>query len=380
MHPSQHSLHVHSLGLLSLPLLFACNSAPTAPADPDIPRGLQRTVDSIAKAGNVPGVVIEVRAAGGAAYVITSGVSSLESRQRVQATDRFRIASVTKSMVATIILQLADEGRLTLDDTLQRRLPGVVPSASRITLRQLLNHTAGLPDYTNDEAFIEAVLANPGRAWSPAELVAISNAMPRLFEPGTPGAHAYSNTDYIILGLLIESITGRTVAQELSSRLFIPLGMTSSSYSTSPSLPVPFAQGYVDLDDSQRDIPVGTILSPTWGGAAGAVVSTTPDLSRFVDALASGRLVQAATFAAQRTPVTGSAVRFPGEVVDVGYGQGVIVSDGWIGHNGAIPGYEAEAHAKVGVGSIVVLLNRSTDTGVSRALFTAVRRAQFGGP
>ncbi|HYW32091.1 MAG TPA: serine hydrolase domain-containing protein [Gemmatimonas sp.] len=365
---------------LALPFLVACSSTPTTPADPDVPLGLQRTVDSIATAERIPGVVIEVRTAGGVEYVLTSGVSSLESRKRIRATDRFRVASVTKAMVATVILQLVDEGRLELTDTLQRLLPGIVPSAARITVRQLLDHTAGLPDYTNDEAFIEAVLADPGKAWTPAQLISISNRMPRLFEPGAPGQHAYSNTDYVLLGMVIEAVTRRTVAEELSARLFVPLGMTRSSYSTSPSLPAPFAQGYVDLDDAQRDIPVGTILSPTWGGAAGAVVSTAPDLSRFVDALASGRLVRPATFAAQRTPVAGSAVRFPGERVDVQYGLGVILSDGWIGHNGAIPGYEAEAHAKTGVGSIVVLLNRSTDMGASRAIFTAVRRAQFETP
>lgn len=379
MHVLQHLRSSVAFALLALQAA-ACSSASTAPLDPDIPAGLQRTVDSIVAAERIPGVVVEVRTADGVEYVLTSGVANLESRRRIRASDRFRVASVTKAMVATVILQLVDEDSIALTDTLERYLPGIVPAAAQITVRQLLNHTAGLPDYTNDEAFIEAVLANPGRAWTPLELVSIANAMPSLFEPGTPGAHAYSNTDYIVLGLLIESITGRSISAELQSRVFGPLGMTNSLYSSSVSLPAPFAEGYIDLSDSERDIPVGTVLSPTWGGAAGAVVSTTTDLTRFVEALAAGTLLAPSTVLAQRTPTAGSAVRFPGEVVDVSYGLGLILSEGWIGHNGAIPGFEAEAHAKPGVGSIVVLLNRSTDTGASRSIFTAVRRAQFGEP
>lgn len=298
----------------------------------------------------------------------------------IAAEDRFRVASVTKAMVATVVLQLVDEGGLTLDASLGSLLPGIVPAAERITIRQLLNHTAGLPDYTNDEAFIASVYSDPGRTWAPQELIAIANRGVPFFEPGAPGAFAYSNTDYIVLGLVIERITGRSVAQALQTRIFDRLGMTSSSYSDTPLLPSPYAEGYADVDDARPDFAVGTLVSPTWGGAAGAVVSTASDLARFADALAAGTLLRSATQVIRVQIVPGSEIRFPGDPFFSGYGLGIITGNGWVGHNGAIPGYEVEMYAKPGVGSVVVLVNRTTDTGASRAIFAAVRDAHFGAP
>jgi D-alanyl-D-alanine carboxypeptidase len=144
--------------------------------------------------------------------------------------------------------------------------------------------------------------------------------------------------------------------------------MPNTVYSTTPSLPAPFAQGYVDFG-FVRDTAVGTLLHPSGAGAAGAVVSTAADLARFVEALAAGTLVSPASAAAQRTAVAASPI---------GYGLGVVVGGGWIGHDGAIPGYESEAYARTaGVGTVVVLVNKLTGRGAARALFRVVRDAQF---
>jgi D-alanyl-D-alanine carboxypeptidase len=339
--------------------------------------GLQGFVDSLARAHGVPGLVVAVRRAGEEPSLIASGRSELASGRRMMPPDRFRVGSLTKPMVATVILQLADEGRLALDDALARFLPDLLPEGDRLTLRELLNHTSGVGDYIDDQGFLDAVFAEPDRVWSPQELVAIADAMPRTFTPGAPGRWEYSNTNYIVLGLVAEVAGGESVAALLRRRVFEPLGMTSTHYGTETSLVAPFAQGYVDLN-GLTDFPVGTLVSPTVAGAAGAVVSTAGDLLRFVEALAAGDLVSPASHAALLTTVPASRVRFPGESVDFEYGLGVLIGDGWIGHDGAIPGYEAEAYAKSGVGSLVVLVNRSTVDFAVLPIAVAVRDRTFG--
>lgn len=357
-------------------LASACSDSTVA--GPSATRELQRVVDSLALAAHVPGVVVAVQRAGQAPTVVASGVADLATGRKLTAADRFRIGSLTKPMVATIVLQLADEGRLALDDPIARLLPGVLADADRITIRQLLNHTSGLPSYTDDTTFIAAIYADPARRWTPQELVSIARGMPRSFAPGAAGQWAYSNTNYILLGLVAEAAGGQPLATLLKTRVFDRLGMTQTYYSTEPALNAPFAEGYADLDAATRDVPVGTRVSPTWAGAAGAVVSTAADVARFAEALADGRLVSPAAQAARLTTIAASRYRFPGDSFDSEYGLGVLVGGGWVGHNGAIPGYEAEAQAKAGTGSVVVLVNRTTDDFVAQLIAAAIRTRIFG--
>jgi D-alanyl-D-alanine carboxypeptidase len=338
--------------------------------------GLQGLVDSLARAHDLPGLVVAVRGAGDEASVIASGRAELASGRRMTTRDRFRIGSITKPMVATVVLQLVDEGLLSLDDSVAHFLPGLLPDGGRITIRQLLNHTAGLADYIDDQGFIDAVFTQPSRVWTPHELVAIGDAMPRSFTPGAADRWDYSNTNYIVLGLVAEAVGDQPIAELLEDRVFEPLGMTSTFFATAPSLPAPFAQGYVDLIGLD-DFVVGTLVSPTVAGAAGAVVSTAEDVLRFVEALAAGELVSAASHVASLTTVPASRVYVPGESIEFGYGLGVLAGDGWVGHDGAIPGYEAEAYAKTGVGSVVVLLNKSTTDFAVLPIAVTIRDRTF---
>jgi D-alanyl-D-alanine carboxypeptidase len=191
------------------------------------------------------------------------------------------------------------------------------------------------------------------------------------------GHWEYSNTNYILLGLVAEVAAGASIAALLLTRVFEPLGMTSTYFSNSPSLVAPFAQGYVDLNGIPN-LAVGTLVSPTVAGAAGAVVSTGGDLLRFVEALAAGDLVSPASHAARLTTVPASRVRLPGDSFEIEYGLGVLVGDGWIGHNGAIPGYETEAYAKADVGSVVVLVNKSTAAFAALPIANTIRDRTFG--
>ena len=362
---------------LSIAIVLVLGCSDDTVAGPPAARGLQGLVDSLARAWNLPGLVVAVRRAGEEASVIATGRADLANGLPMAPIDRFRVGSLTKPMVATVILQLSDEGRLSLDDSLARFLPEALPDGDRITLRHLLNHTSGIGDYVDDPGFIDAVFANPARVWTPQELIAIANGMPRRFTPGAAGRWEYSNTNYILLGLVAEVAGGAPIAALLLTRVFEPLGMTSTYFSNSTSLVAPFAQGYVDLNGIPN-FAVGTLVSPTVAGAAGAVVSTGSDLLRFVEALAAGDLVSPASHAARLTTVPASRVRLPGESFDIEYGLGVLVGDGWIGHDGAIPGYETEAYAKADVGSVVVLVNKSTVDFAALPIVITIRDRTFG--
>jgi D-alanyl-D-alanine carboxypeptidase len=364
--------------LLSIAIVLVVGCSDDTVGPPRAP-GLQGLVDSLAGAWNLPGLVVAVRRSGDEPSVVATGRAELATGRRMTPLDRFRVGSLTKPMVATVILQLADEGRLSLDDSLVRFLPGTLPDGDRVTLRHLLNHTSGIGDYVNDPGFIDAAFLNPSRVWTPQELIAVANGMPRRFTPGEAGYWEYSNTNYVLLGLVAEVAGGASIAALLLTRVFEPLGMTSTYFSNSPSLVAPFAQGYVDLNGIPN-FAVGTLVNPTVAGAAGAVVSTAGDALRFGEALAAGELVSPASHAARLTTVPASRVRLPGESFDIAYGLGVLVGDGWIGHNGAIPGYETEAYAKMGVGSVVVLVNKSTAAFAARPIAITIRNRTFGLP
>jgi D-alanyl-D-alanine carboxypeptidase len=368
--------HIWRTGLfvLALALNAACSDDPAGPSSSS---GFQGFVDSLAIAHDVPGLVVAVREAGGQPEIVASGRAHLGNGRRMSPADRFRVASLTKPMVSTVILQLADEGLLALDDPVARFLPGILPDADALTIRQLLNHTTGLGDYIDDPGFVDDVFAMPSRVWTPQELIAIANAMPRRFAPGATSFWDYSNTNYILLGLVAEEVTGQPIGTLLRTRVFEPLGMASTYFSTETSLLAPYAEGYVDLSGI-RNFAVGTLINPTTAGAAGAVVSTAGDLLRFVEALAAGELISPAAHAARLTTVPASRVRLPGESFDVAYGLGVLVGDGWIGHDGAIPGYEAEAYSKSGVGTVVVLINKSTVGFAVLPVAIAVRDRALG--
>jgi D-alanyl-D-alanine carboxypeptidase len=249
-------------------------------------------------------------------------------------TDRYRVASVTKPLVSTIVLELVAEGRLALTDTVERRLPGLVPNGGSITIRQLLNHTSGLYDYGSDLKWQDARLNDPRREWTPRELVAIAVSHPPLFAPGR--GWYYSNTNYILAGLIVEAVTGKPLGQELRDRLVTPFALRATTYPTGTAIEGRHAHGYVGRG-SGLPIAKGTlvdvtsILSPSaWG--AGQVVSNADDLSRFFQALLRGRVLTAAQLRAMKTVVPGYA-----------YGLGIrrastACGTAW-GHNGDIPGY-----------------------------------------
>jgi D-alanyl-D-alanine carboxypeptidase len=249
--------------------------------------------------------------------------------------DRFRVGSITKSFVATVLLQLVEERKLSLGDSLERWLPGFVPNGRSITVRELLQHTSGLYDYVNDSAFRTAVLASPLLVWTPAQLVRVAVSHRPLFSPGR--GWSYSNTNYILAGLVIEAVTHRSVAVELRDRIFRPLDLHQTSFPAGPAISGPHADGYLFYGTPLvRDT---AYVSPSAAWAAGAIVSTVSDVATFYSALLDGRLLRPALLAEMESTVrTGDGD---------GYGLGLLAlrtaCGRMLGHDGDFPGYATEA-------------------------------------
>ena len=250
---------------------------------------LQRDADAIHTLG-VTGVQARVITPEGRNLVATSGRS-------VPADGRFRIASTRKAFVATVALQLVGEHRLSLDDRVERWLPGVVPDGRRITVRQLLQNTSGIrddePGYTTPAEYLEQRYDVHTRD----ELVARAAAHPLLFPPGT--GWAYSNTGFLLAGMVIERVTGRSLRREVTDRIVRPLGLRHTTWpGTEPTLPRPHARAYQlfptgDLVDVTEQVP----------DDPDAIVSTTQDLNTFFRTLLAGGLLAPAQLAEMKRTV-----------------------------------------------------------------------------
>ena len=207
-------------------------------------RGLQSDIDALLASG-VPGAIVLTRRGDRVQYTVR-GLGRKSPRTPMRSSDRFRIASLTKTFVASVLLQLSHERKLSLSDSVELWLPGALPNGRAITIRHLLNHTSGVYDYWKDERFFKQLLSNPVEAWPPGKLIEIAAAHPPLFAPGS--RWAYSNTNYVLAGLIIEKASGRALATELRERIFSPLGLRETRYPDGPRIDGAHARGYLVLD------------------------------------------------------------------------------------------------------------------------------------
>ena len=272
--------------------LAAAPAATAAPVQPDRP-GLQERLDDVVAAGAV-GALAVVRD-GHRGWRGNSGVAEVGTTRAVPVHGRFRIGSITKTFVATVVLQLVGEGWLRLDDPVEKWLPGVVPDGDRITVRQLLNHTSGTYDYRLTLALppSQEFLDNRWRTWTAAEQIERAVAHPPTFEP--PGsAFAYSNTNYLVLGQVIEKVTGRSYGKEIERRIIRPLRLHQTTLpGTTPWIRGPHPHGYAPVEDDGGGIRIVdfTEMNPSLFGAGGEMISSARDLQRFFAALLRGRLL-----------------------------------------------------------------------------------------
>jgi D-alanyl-D-alanine carboxypeptidase len=312
-------------------VLLAIGAPAAGAADRDDLRGALRTVLD----AGAPGAIALVRH-GAAVERAAVGTADLATGRAMSTADHVRVGSITKTFVAVVVLQLVAEHRLRLDDPVQAWLPGVLPHGAGVTVRQLLNHTSGVPDYLPRVAQVYAT--QPGSwlwHWSPRQLTALVADQPPLFPAGQQWS--YSNTDYVLAGMLVERVTGRSLAGELDRRVLAPLGLRDTSLPTDTLRPPsPAARGYLpDPAGVPQDV---TLWNPSAAWAAGGLVSTVDDIARFYRALLTGALLPPAQLAQLLDYVDAGGF---------GYGLGIFVLDTpcgpAIGHNGAVYGYAADA-------------------------------------
>jgi D-alanyl-D-alanine carboxypeptidase len=343
--------------------LIAC-AAIALLAGPAGASSLRQDLHRLTRAG-VPGTVALVRH-GDRTRVLTDGVADLRTRRAPSARTRFRIGSVTKPYVATVVLQLVQEGRLSLDDTVDRWLPGAVPGGDQVNVRQLLGHRSGLYDFFDDPRHIAPYLNGDfAFAWTPNELLGLATSHDRVFAPGE--RYGYSNTNTVVAGLIVEAVTGHDLGAELRTRLFAPLHLRRTTFATGQGMARPFAHGYLVTDAGLQDV---TRVRPTHTWAAGNIVSTAPEVARFLHALNSGRLLSAPLLAQMRTTVP------EGHGSGVGLGlmsQRYSCRGTFIGHDGAIAGYKSEARERLDGSRQFVLLTNSLTLGDEAGGPAAVR-------
>lgn len=307
-------------------------------------RDLRRQLDRLVAApGGPPGAVVVLRDAGGT-RVVRSGTADLATGRPPGAEDHMRIASVAKAYSGAVALSLADRGVLGLDDTLHDRLPRLPAAWGAVTLRQLLNHTSGLPDYTEAPGFLAAVTADPHHRFDPRRLLDNVADEPLRFGPGS--RYQYSNSDNIAVALMAEQATGSPYERLLRDLVYRPLGLRDTTLPQDWRLPAPYLHGY-DVEPPAAPEDISEVLSASGVWASGGIVATPADLNRFVRGYAGGALFGGRVAREQRRWTEGAS-----EPAGPGRNQAGLALFRYttrcgvvLGHTGNFPGYTQFAAA-----------------------------------
>ncbi len=366
-----------ALSLLAVPAR-AATGGPDTPWPGALPApdtaGLAAVLRSAVKQG-APGALARIDDRG-RTYRVTQGVADRATRRAISTDDRFRIGSVTKTFSAVVLLQLVDEHRLSLDAPVNRYLPNLLPD-DRITVRHVLGHRSGLYDYTED-MFANSVSgfeAVRKKVFTYRQLVALSLKKPRTNAPGA--AYAYSNTNFVVAGLLIEKLTGQSVRTAYEDRIIRPLKLKDTFY-VHPDTAIPgrYAHGYLTPDTAGAPLVDATAQTVSWAQSAGAIISSARDLDVFYGALLKGRLMSAARLAEME--------RFTKVNSTTAYGLGLRRRDlscgvSVYGHTGAVQGYYTYAFGtKDGGRSLTAVANTSNNGKVLDTLAGALESAFCG--
>jgi len=326
------------LGSVLLSSLLACGGEGRDPSD----TGEQLTAlmeETVSPEYEQSGILLGVWAPGKGEWVLSRGKADLDAARAVDRGDYWRIASITKTFTGTIVLQLAEEGTLRLDDTIDRycrpAAPGSkippIPDGERITVRMLLSHTTGIRDYGAISWIGTAFLENPFRIWRPEEIVQASIDSGPSFVPGA--RFEYSNTNTYILGMLVEQLTEHTFQAEIQARIFDRIGLTKTSFPTIPEMPIPFIHEYSIRDGRLADV---SFFDPSFSWAPGAVISTLDEMKRYAAALTDGSLL-GADMQAERMQwwEEKSAGWFGLHYPSSKYGLHIMSYAGFVGHSGS---------------------------------------------
>ncbi|MFF1542620.1 serine hydrolase domain-containing protein [Streptomyces sp. NPDC058291] len=313
----------------------AASGAGPGPSDD---RALQRQIDRfVSEPGGPPGVIAVLRD-GRRTRVLRAGVSDLATGRPPQVKDHMRIASTAKAFNGAVALSLVDRGALGLDDTLRERLPQLPAAWGRVTLRQLLNHTSGLPDYLRDPEFASVFAADPRHHFDSRRLLDYVADEPLRFSPGS--RYEYSNSDNIAVALMAEAVTGAPYEQLLRRLVYRPLELRDTSLPQGYRLPEPYLHGY-DMSDPPAPVDVSELVSASGAWASGGIVSTPLDMTRFIRGYAPGALYGKGVVREQRRWIAGASEPAGPGRNSAGLGIfryttrcGVV-----LGHTGNFPGY-----------------------------------------
>lgn len=376
---------MHILALVLLLISVPVQAETRAPA---LDRAaLDALVNATARLHCAPGAFVLVRTPR-ESYSYAYGSSALQGGRPVTAADHVRIGSNTKTMTGTLILKLAEEGKIGLDDPISKYRKGV-PNGDRITISQLLRMRSGLPNYTEPLAFNIALDRYPQRVWTPEELLAGPLSRQPDFAPDEK--YAYSNTNTALLGVLAEQLTGRTLPDLFRDRLFAPLGLTHTALPPldSAALPEPHPRGYKFASNVEALKPLTparvaamragqlppkdwTDANPSWAWAAGSAHSTAGEMATWVEALVKGRLLGAEM---QRRRLASLRSTNPADPAAVQYGWSIAKMGPVLGHTGELPGYNTFMGHDPVTGTTIVTwtnLNEAPD-GTLPAVDTARR-------
>jgi len=316
---------------------------------------MDRFLDSIIQVTNIPGLVISFRDnTTGFTYTRSRGFSDLDRKTPMDATKLFRIGSLTKSFTTTVLLQMIDEGKIGLDDKLSKYFPDI-PHSNLVTIRQLADMSSGYTEYFDEPAFKQAVTNDPGHAYAPLELFNLVSRHPMKFTPGSQ--FDYCNTNYILLGMVMEKVSGRTMADEIWERISLPLGMNDTRLLTGRSVPGNFSRGYGFEDSMNEKYPPDYTervdVSSAW--VAGSMMSSITDLQKFAEAMANTRLYSKEM---QQERLKYRNFANP----KYGYGIGVLHINNYIGHQGTVYGFNSiMLHDPVKGRTIVAYVNIYSD-------------------
>ncbi|MEV0910221.1 serine hydrolase domain-containing protein [Streptomyces hokutonensis] len=317
---------------------------------------LDKAVADVRRQAGIPGVAVGLWMPGKGCYVRATGVADKATRQPMSTDFYSRIGSETKTFTVTALLQLVDDGRIRLDDPIARYIHGV-PNGRRITLRHLAEMRSGLFPYSSDPGFVHDLLSDPTRTFTPPELLAYGFKHRNTSAPGK--VFVYNNSNLVLLGLVIEKVTGHHVADVIDRRVLRPAHLDDTLFPDGPNVrefPEPHARGYTDQTLSGA-VADSTDWNPSWAWSAGAMISNMHDLHRWAKIVATGTLLSPET---QKQRLKTLPTGFPG----LGYGLGIFDSGGWIGHNGSIPGYESvTVYLPSEKATLVVLLNTDITSG-----------------
>ncbi len=320
-------------------------SKPDKPAAHIVDDALQREVAKHVMEVGPPGYIARIDN-GKQIYTLAQGVADKATGRPITEHDQFEAGSNTKTFTAVLALQQVDRGTLALDAPVEKYLPGVVPNGANITVRMLLNHSSGLFNYTGDPDFFVDMDKNPQHAHTEAELLAVAFKHDPYFAPGQ--GWQYSNTNYTLLGMILQKQTGKRMPALVKERITEPLGLEHTYFAdpkatnTGPGYARGYAVKYASGTPQYTDVSSWPVA---WAGAAGAMISTTSDLSRFFSAVLQGKLFSQAQLKQMKTTVP-LPEGFP---IKGGYGLGVFRTDTPVGtvwgHSGDTMGHHSTAVA-----------------------------------